>query len=173
MRLPQLRDDLNGFQPRILRESIGNHFQGVGIGLKTVRIHPGRFECQFAKSEGGLRLRRSSSGDYESFLDQGAYDALSIVNGSICLGEDELVRSSKKDRGSFAGIGDSCEFDDLVSRSGKDDVPDVGGGAEFFGCERVDVGDGCASEGAAHEFYVGAFHVGDDEDVHFCEEVEG
>ena len=56
--------------------------------------------------------------DEGSFLDEGANDAESIVEGAVGLVEDELVGPSEQDRHGLALIGAFCDFDDFRAAAG-------------------------------------------------------
>mmetsp|Transcript_250 Transcript_250/g.434 ORF Transcript_250/g.434 Transcript_250/m.434 type:complete len:327 (-) Transcript_250:170-1150(-) len=172
MRLPQLRHNLNGLQPRILGQRVRNHLQRIRIRLETMRVHARRLQRQLAQTQRSLRLGSTATGNQKPLLHQRTNDALRIVNGSIGLGQNQLVRSAKQHRRRLSGIGHAHEFDNLVSRSGKDDVSHVLGASQLFGREGIDVGHGRASQGATDEFDIGSFDVGNNENSHLGQEVQ-
>mmetsp|Transcript_45830 Transcript_45830/g.96193 ORF Transcript_45830/g.96193 Transcript_45830/m.96193 type:complete len:250 (+) Transcript_45830:116-865(+) len=169
--LPQLSHNLNGLQSRVFRQSVGDNLQCVRIGLETMRVHSRRLQRQLTQSKRRLRLSGSTTCNQKPLLHQRPDDALGIVNGSIGLRQDQLVRSTKEHRRCTSGIGHADEFDDLVSRTGEDDVSHMFSAAQLFRREGVNVRNGRASQGAADELNVGAFNIRDNEDAHLGQEV--
>ena len=95
--------------------------------------------------QGNLGLSGSSSGDHETLLDERPDDALSVVDGSVSLGEHQLVGATEEDGHGLSGVLHSCHLDDLVSRSRDGDLSDVLGASELVGGHGVDVSDGLAA----------------------------
>mmetsp|Transcript_30154 Transcript_30154/g.88179 ORF Transcript_30154/g.88179 Transcript_30154/m.88179 type:complete len:417 (+) Transcript_30154:3697-4947(+) len=169
---PQLRHDLDGLHPGILRQREGHHLERFGEGLDAVRVHPRHPHGGILEAEAGLDLRRAAAGDEGALLDEAPHDALRVVDGAVGLLEDQVVRAAEEDRHGPAGILDAGELDDLVAAAGHDDVADVLGGPELVGRHGIGVGDGRAAEGAADELDVRPLDVGDDQDAHLGQEVE-
>lgn len=172
MLAPQFRHNLNGLHAGILREREGHHLKGLGKGLHAVRVHPRHPHGGILEAEAGLDLGRAAAGDEGALLDQAPNDALRVVDGAVGLLQHQVVGSAEEDRHGLAGILDAGELDHLVAAAGHDDVADVVGRAELVGRHGIGMGDGSAAQGAADEFDVGAFNVGDDQNAHLGQKVQ-
>ena len=161
VRLPQFRDDLDGPQPGVLGEGVRYHLERVGVRAEAVRVQSRSGHRHLPQPQGRLRLGGPTPGDDTTDLHEGPHDALRVVDRSVRLGEDEVVRSAEEDRHGPARIRHTHELHDLVTRSGEDDVPDVLGRSELLGAEGIDVRDRCAPQGAAYELDVVPLNVRD------------
>mmetsp|Transcript_24755 Transcript_24755/g.44620 ORF Transcript_24755/g.44620 Transcript_24755/m.44620 type:complete len:537 (+) Transcript_24755:83-1693(+) len=172
VRLPQLRHNLYGLQPSILRQRVRYDLQRVRVRLEAVRVHARRFQRELPQTQRRLRLGRPAAGDQVPLLHQRANHALGIVDGAIGLGQHQLVRPSEQHRRGASGIGHAHELDHLVPGSGEDDVSHVLGTAKLLGRQGVHVGNRRASQGATDELYVGPLDVRHDQNAHLGQEVQ-
>ena len=102
--LPKFRDDVDRVQPRVLRQGVRHDLQGLGEGLHAEGVHPRGRVALLLELKGDLGLGGPAPGDHEPLLYEGTDDALGVMNGTVGLGEDELVGTTEEDRHGLSGV---------------------------------------------------------------------
>ena len=171
MLVPQLGDNLDGIETRVLRQGVRDHLHGVGERLHAHSLHAGQGPGPLAELLGHLHLGRAASDDEEPLLHQATNDAQRIVQRPVSLLDDQLVGAAAEHGHGLAHVLNAGHLDDLLAAAGN--LLRQVRVAELLGRELLDVGHRLAADGFADEVHVVALDVADHHDLSLGEVVEG
>lgn len=137
--MPQVRDDLDAVQPRVLRQRRWDDLHGVRERLPAYGLGAGQFARPPTERLRDGDLRGAASGDERFLFDEAADDAKGVVQGAFGFVEDEVVGAAADDRDGLAGgFGrDAGDFDG--ARAGGRNFFDKAGSAQFVLAEVFDI----------------------------------
>jgi len=111
-----------------------------------------------------------TAGNERSLFDEGSHDTEGIMEGTVSLVEDELVRASEQKRDCLALVGASGNLDDFDSTLA--DFLNEVGMSELFGSELVNMGYWGSINSPGDEVDLGTFDILNHHDALLGQEME-
>ena len=171
MPVPQLRDEEDWVETRILCQCVRDELERFAVGLADVGVIAENGTRVLLQLVSHFHFHTCAAWNERSFLNEGTDDTKGVMETSVSLVKDELVRASQQDGDGLALVGALGDLDDFSTAAGADLLYKAGA-AELLWLELVDVGDGHGTDSLGDEVHIVTLDVLDHHDFLLGEEMQ-